>query len=744
MTEFFEKLNSVGAMTPFIWTVVLFYFIMLTNQLVYFISRPDDKERFRYVITMIFYIIYNINTGYLPDERINLNYTLQIQIAYSFPILMAYYFTYYIYKLLQINNLHRLLIKTPIFTLLIPYFVLFLIPYLITKNEKLASYLITIVPGSYAIFALFRLNYLVIKQYREQNNKVNHFLLKVISSNLGILAHLGLAVTQFFENESIEVITVNIGFVLMSFVFLIIIIIDNQKEHDKLLESEKALQEYNLQLEQKVQQRTNELREANEQRVNTFIKLAHETRTPLTLIKNNIDEYYKTKRGDDRNIESMRFNTEKLHKQLNNILNIEKIQKGLPIYNHSKIIDLTRFVSEKVTLFKPFALKKEICIKENIQGNIYILADPDAIDSLINNLIENAIKYTDVKGNVLITLRSDGQSITFSVKDSGFGISKEYHQRIFDPYFHVPKHGIGNHGLGIGLSIVQSIVKSLGGEIKVKSQPNTGSEFIVKLSHYKSTKIINPDPYILKTPVIEDFDKSVEDAFGNPQKPGILIIEDNIDLLAYLRNKLMVDYNIYVTLNGNEAVKKLKEAEYIPDLIISDVMMDGMDGIKFFDYLRNSKFSHIPLIFITAKTNPVDRDNALAAGAIDYIYKPFEISEVRNKISSIISNSRKQRNSTILAIKNYLDIQSQNHSQLNPEDADNFHSNCILHGISNREGEIIKLAQKGKTYSEIAETLHISPKTVDTHFQKIYKKVGVSRKQELFNIFFGIADSRKN
>ena len=740
MTELFEKLNSVGAMTPFIWTVVLFYFIMLTNQLVYFISRPNDKERLRYVVTMIFYIFYNLNTGYLPDERINLNYTLQVQIAYSFPILMAYYFTYYIYKLLKINNLHRLLIKTPIFTLLIPYFVLFLIPYLLTKNEKLASYLITIVPGTYAIFTLFRLNYIVYKQYEEQNRKVNQFMLKVIASNFVILAHLGLAVTQFFDSETIEVITVNSGFILMAFVFVIIIIIDNQKDHDKLLESEKALQEYNLQLEQKVLQRTNELKEAHEQRVNTFIKLAHETRTPLTLIKNNLEEYYRNNKSDDKNIESMKYNTEKLHKQINNILNIEKFQKGFTIYNHNKVIDLTHFITEKVRLFRKVALKKGILINEKVQGNLYIKSDPDAVDSLINNLLENAIKYTDVKGSILVSLQANDPELTLIVKDTGFGIPKEYQHRIFDPYFHVPKPGIGNQGLGIGLSIVKHIISSLGGVIKVKNHPGVGSEFIIKIPQYKSSKAINPVSFIIKTPDIEVINKSVEDAYMGSFKSGILIIEDNVDLLSYLRDKLMLDYNIYVAVNGSIAMKKLHEVKHLPDLIISDVMMDEMDGIKFFESLKNSSFDHIPLIFITAKTNPLDRDKALAAGAIDYIYKPFDISEVRNKISSIISNSRKQRKNAISCVKNFLDEQTDFQTQ--PLDnTDVFQSNCNLHNISSREGEIIRLAFQGKTYGEIAESLSISHETVDTHFQNIFRKVGVSRKQELFNKIYGKVES---
>jgi signal transduction histidine kinase/DNA-binding NarL/FixJ family response regulator len=705
---------------------------MLFNQIIYFISKPKDNVRLRFAILIALYIGFNLISGYFPDKRINISYNLQVQIAYSFPILMSYYMAYYIYKLLDFEKFHWLLLKAPIYTLLIPYFILFLLPYLITKNEQLSSYLIAIVPGSYAVFAVFRINLGIRKNFEYLKKKVNHLYLKLLSANLGIISLITLAMAQYSLNAVVEVVLVNSGLIIISIIFLVIHISDSQNDYNKLVQSENKLQEYSEQLEQKVIQRTKDLELANEQRTHTFVNLAHETRTPLTLIKNNIDELKKNNKNLKKNkeLESIRQNCERLNAQITNILNVEKSIKGYNLYNHNAVLNLSEYTESIICSFKPYSLKKNIKIEASVQNGIYIKSAPEAIHSIINNLIENAIKYTDVEGKININLSLSESKIKFTVKDTGFGIPEDYQKKIFEPYVHIPVNGNNNHGVGVGLSLVRTIVEDMNGKVKLNSTVNEGSEFTVLLPRY----FPGNDEQIATFPEqdINASQESIDDLVSDPKFPNILVIEDNKELLRYMRDQLSELYNIYVAENGHYALQKLNSLHTKIDLIISDVMMDGMDGIKFFQHLKELGKDYIPLIYVTAKTNSHDRDNVLEMGAIDYIYKPFEINEVKSKVFSIIQNTEKQRSIAFSTIQNMIDSQKKQLSRNQVNSYETFDSNCKIYNITNREKDIIKYARKGKTYKEIASLLFISSKTVDTHLQRIYKKVGVGNKQELF------------
>lgn len=732
MNELFNKLNSVGEMSPFLWGVIFFHSLMLFNQIIYFISKPKDNVRLRFAILIALYIGFNLISGYFPDRKINISYNLQVQIAYSFPILMSYYMAYYIYKLLEYKEFYRLLLKAPIYTLLIPYFILFFIPYLLTRNEQLSSYLIAIVPGGYAVFAVFRINLGVRKNLNYLTEKVNHFKLKLLSANLGIISLIALAMAQYSLNPILEVVMVNSGLIIISVIFLIIHISDSQSDYNKLVQSEIKLQEYSEKLEQKVIQRTKDLELVNEQRTHTFVNLAHETRTPLTLIKNNIDELKKKNKNLKKNkeLDSIKRNCERLNEQITNILNVEKAIKGYNLYNHNTVLNLSEYTESIISSFKPYSLKKNIKIEAFIKENIYIKSAPEAIHSIVNNLIENAIKYTDIEGKITITLSISESKIRLVIKDTGFGIPEDYQKKIFEPYIHIPVNGSSNHGVGVGLSLVRTIVEDMNGSVKLNSIVNEGSEFIILLPQYYPAN--DEEITSFSEQNINIVQDNIEDIVTNSDYPNILVIEDNKELLRYMRDQLSESFNIFVAENGHSALRKLNSPDAKIDLIISDVMMEGMDGIKFYQHLKDSGKDYIPLIYVTAKANSHDRDNVLEMGAIDYIYKPFEINEVKSKVYSIIQNTEKQRNMTLSTIQHIIDSQKKqlNRNQVNSYET--FDSNCKIYNITSREKDIIKYARKGKTYKEIASLLFISSKTVDTHLQRIYKKVGVGNKQELF------------
>jgi DNA-binding NarL/FixJ family response regulator len=215
-------------------------------------------------------------------------------------------------------------------------------------------------------------------------------------------------------------------------------------------------------------------------------------------------------------------------------------------------------------------------------------------------------------------------------------------------------------------------------------------------------------------------------------KSTVMIVEDNIPLLNYMAEKLQEKYNIHFALNGWEALEKLKTIKHL-DLLVSDVMMDRGNGFELYqDISSQSKFNHIPVIFLTAKATMEDKMQGLEMGAIDYIFKPFLISELTGKIDSVLKNLSQQRKALINHAYNSLFNDRYEPKEISTN-LNKFEDNCNKFRITNREKEIIKLIKIGQTYKEIGDNLCISDKTVAKHVQNIFEKVNVTNKLELLD-----------
>jgi len=212
-------------------------------------------------------------------------------------------------------------------------------------------------------------------------------------------------------------------------------------------------------------------------------------------------------------------------------------------------------------------------------------------------------------------------------------------------------------------------------------------------------------------------------------------VEDNAAMVNFLFTKLRLSYNVFGAHNGSEALKKLFEMPVMPDLILSDVMMGKMDGYIFAKTLsEQDKYSHIPIIFLTAKSTHNDRLKGLRLGALDFISKPFSFEELSQKIETILDNIVKQQkailNTSIAALKNGKNKGSDNIAQ---SSLSKFEQNCKLFHLTSREVEIARLILRGKTYKNIGKQLFISEKTVTKHIQNIFAKIDVCNKVELIN-----------
>jgi signal transduction histidine kinase/DNA-binding NarL/FixJ family response regulator len=506
------------------------------------------------------------------------------------------------------------------------------------------------------------------------------------------------------------------------------------------------LQELKENLEQKVLEKTHELREANarieennEQRRNYFINLAHETKTPLTLISNYLDKFLKTS-GPSKELSIIKENFDKLKNEMIRFLDVEKYEKGLMIYDHNYILNLSDSVKRKEPLYREHALLHGIKLITEIDDNIFIKSDPAAIDGMINNLFENAVKYSGEGSYIKIILKKTSKEACLCISDNGTGIDEEKLKYIFQPYYQVSRTKQNREGLGMGLYIVKNIVESLKGKIIVKSEPDKGTEITIHLpAEISGSFEVERDEPFEKLFFERKQKKNTELHFSEERK-NILIVEDNKDMCNYLAEELNEDYNIFCAENGVDALSKLKTIPNI-DIIVSDVMMDQMDGYSFYNTIsKNGNYATIPFIILTARSNNNEKIEMLTKGVTDYIYKPFSIEEVKAKIQSVLLNTRNQRTAVLKETLNIIQSQiiSENvNGHGNEKDKwGNFELVKREHKLTDRQIEIIKLVENGLEYKQIADKLNISVKTTHRHIQNLFEKFGVHSKMELMKVLF--------
>jgi DNA-binding NarL/FixJ family response regulator/anti-sigma regulatory factor (Ser/Thr protein kinase) len=372
-----------------------------------------------------------------------------------------------------------------------------------------------------------------------------------------------------------------------------------------------------------------------------------------------------------------------------------------------------------------------------VEDDLVVKADPNAINRIVNNIIENAIKFTDPGGEITISLSPKNGKIIFSVQDNGVGIPPSLHKKIFEPYYQIGNKNTSLQGMGLGLPIVKRVVDSLNGEIVIKSNPaqGPGTKVVISLTRHDS-KAGESSVQTVKEPSASYYqlsDYQIEDGPFSPEKRSVLLVEDNKAMLHFLFNKLKAKYNVYCAMNGIDALKKLNELPAIPDLILSDVMMDRMDGFSFAEIIsEQTRYNHIPIVFLTAKSTVADRLKGLKLGAIDFISKPFSFEVLNQKIETILLNVSKQQEAILKSSISSLKTQklvvetSVSYDQ-------RFDENCRLLNLTTREIQISRLIVKGKTYKQIGGELFISDKTVTKHIQNMFGKADVSNKVGLIN-----------
>lgn len=709
---------------------ILFYLIII------WLARPDDKTVILNIQLIFLLLIYNISSGLLPDPKLPGSQFLQLTIAYGAGFITPCYFPYYVYKAFGLKRL-KFQAYMGVYLFLIVPLVIFVVVFAWTKDLKVAQsiFILPVFYGFWIINLLFRsIPY-------KYNNNLNSTESKqeLIVLLLSISPWVSLPVIDVLNlGQATEASITNLGFLLLFSLQVKRNIRQFRIDHQRLIESEVQLRVLNTNLQEEVIKRTKELEEANQLKTRNFINLVHETKTPLTLIKNYLDEYI-NKYGSAKELDIIKSGIDKLTVDVINLFDIERFSKGIDVYRNDKISDFSEILNKSLPLFDYYCNKQNIRLQTFIEKNIFIKADPNAINRIVNNIIENAIRFTKAGGKITISLSQTNEKILFSVQDDGIGISPSLQKKVFEPYYQIGNKNTSLQGMGLGLPIVKKVVESLNGEIMIESNPKhaPGTKVDIRLTKYdlKTEDSLIQTVNEPKASYSQLTDFKIEDSTYSPQKHTILLVEDNKTMLNFLFTKLRDKYNVYCTLNGADALKKLRELPVNPDLILSDIMMDKMDGFSFAKIIsEQTDYNHIPIVFLTAKSTSTDRLKGLKLGAIDFVSKPFSFEELNQKIETILLTISKQQEAILKSSISNLKTQKHVIKENTPVTSNSkFDQNCRLYVLTPREIEISRLIVKGSAYKEIAKELFISEKTVTKHTQNMFGKVGVSNKIELIN-----------
>ena len=430
--------------------------------------------------------------------------------------------------------------------------------------------------------------------------------------------------------------------------------------------------ENDLEIQHREHQKTKEM---NQMKLNFFTQISHEFRTPLTLIIGPVQELVEkgkklSKTEICRHLKLIDSNAKHLLRLIDQLLYFSKSEYGHMKYRTEQG-DLIAFTQQVCDCFYYLAQKKNIYLNFHTDHEeLLICLDWDKIEKILNNLLSNAIKFTPENGEIHFRIYIengifvsnspvDGK-INIEIQDTGVGIPAKQITRIFDSFYQasVEEHDLPI-GYGIGLALTKKLVELHKGTIKVKSTEGIGTTFNIQLPYSSNTleskegnKIVENGHFLFEN---GDYAKRTADVdlnlspilaqnkMGNfSQKPLILIVDDNPDIRTYLRKSLQDTYSVLEAENGKDGWKQA--LEYVPVIVISDIMMPIMDGNQLCELLKSDeRTNHIPIILLTAKSAIEHKIEGLQAGADAYLAKPFHPRHLEVRIQKLIELRAKLR-----------------------------------------------------------------------------------------------------
>lgn len=389
-------------------------------------------------------------------------------------------------------------------------------------------------------------------------------------------------------------------------------------------------------------------------KIQFFINVAHDLKTPLTLIKSPISSVIEHNNIGERDREMLDMaivNVEKMENNVHQLLDFQKAEMKkliLQVEEHNIVDQLT----DICLTFEPLMVRKKINFKMMSDGdNISLFYDKNKMEKVFNNLISNSYKYSNLDGEIDIQIKRDNKYCIIEFNDKGIGIPADQHKSIFNRYYRATNAiNTDETGSGVGLLLVKHIVNLHKGDISFTSREGEGSSFVVKLKlgrkHYADEQLadgVDSNRYI---PVYSSDNSEelngdmseLETEVYVESRDTILFVEDSVDLRTFLAKEFSGNYNILTASNGKEALDQIEKCE--PNIVVSDVMMAEMDGHVLCKTLKQDiATSHIPIILVTALTSPNYKVEGYELGADGYIEKPFDLRILKSKIENLLKYS---------------------------------------------------------------------------------------------------------
>lgn len=394
-------------------------------------------------------------------------------------------------------------------------------------------------------------------------------------------------------------------------------------EKDKVVSDKMILEQQEL-----------ELRELSEFKSHFFINLSHEIRTPLTLIQGYTSQI--DLKGELAvNQEKLNVITEQTHQMqaiINNIMDLSKMDsKEFTI--HAKPFDVYDLLHYNYTNFKPLFEKKGIDFSlQTAQVKNTIQIDKELFDKVLNNLLSNALKFTSVKGMVVLKAIFIGEHLCIQVIDNGIGIPKHEIDLVFTRFYQVKNDITKSQGSGIGLAFTKSIVEAHGFAITLESEPGIITKFSIEIPKSSVSKLNKASIAINPESLSIDVVAQKESTSDRGKKPKILLVDDHEQMRVYL-TKILVSYEVVEAEHGKHALEILKKDSF--DLIVTDFMMPVMDGEALVKTLKK-QHNKTPILVLTARTDQQGKLNMLRLGIDGYLHKPFLEEELLLQVKNAI------------------------------------------------------------------------------------------------------------
>jgi signal transduction histidine kinase/ligand-binding sensor domain-containing protein/DNA-binding response OmpR family regulator len=386
-----------------------------------------------------------------------------------------------------------------------------------------------------------------------------------------------------------------------------------------------------------------------------FTNVSHEIRTPLSLMTAPLEDLLDLVDKDtkvERRLKTIKNNSDRLLKLVNELLDFRKAENGL-----MKIAceehDLISFCFEIYESFKELSVDKNITYKFAIDSNyLPVYFDRYQMEKVLYNLLSNAFKFTKDHGRIVLAVEGESQRkgwVVIKVKDDGIGISEQNKKNIFQRFFQIEDPNVQQAGTGVGLALSKSIIELHQGEIGVAEEKDPWATTVFQISLRLGSKHL-PESQVVFSPMAREGQfLEVKEVEPLPQldtlplipqaddhdRKRLLIVEDNVEFRAFLKDILQDEYQIIDFGSGKDAIQYMEEE--IPDLIVSDVMMPEMSGLELCEWVKtNESTNHVPVILLTAKSSTDSRIEGLTNGADSYITKPFSIKVLKLNITNLL------------------------------------------------------------------------------------------------------------